>query len=377
MPPNLVMITLDGLRSDKLHMLDSVDALASESQFFSNMVTAAPYTIASMHAIFSGVYPYRNGVNGYYNMARFRSERYKSIARYLADAGYYCIADVINHNVLPKEGFHSFSVHDENKDDLTGRHKDLLDQASQAQKPWFLYLHYSNIHTQLIANVQKKYNDFSEEFFASRDTNESSYHRYIGECDRYLGAILEHMKALGLNEDTITLVLSDHGVSLGEKKGERLYGCFLFDYTLRTFCMLKDLRRGYPSRIEYQTRTIDVLPTILELLSVPEDKQYQPTQGKSLMSFVRGDERGDRLAYSETGGLGGPWPSPYAHNVFSVRISASKLVYYQTPSEWEFYDLASDPNEANPQNNTGSLPEKSLRKELGKILLEQRLRKAL
>ena len=69
---NIIMINLDGLRRDKIYRCDSLKNLIDESFFFSKMNTVAPYTFASIHAIMSGMYPSTNGVNGYYNMFKFK-----------------------------------------------------------------------------------------------------------------------------------------------------------------------------------------------------------------------------------------------------------------------------------------------------------------
>ena len=104
---NLIFITMDGLRRDRIDKVPSLHALAKESLFFSGLITAAPYTIASMHALFSGTYPSRNGVDAYYNMFKF-DKKFKTLAEYMKDAGRVCRADVINDSVLPRQGFDVF-----------------------------------------------------------------------------------------------------------------------------------------------------------------------------------------------------------------------------------------------------------------------------
>ncbi|MBI4014486.1 MAG: sulfatase-like hydrolase/transferase, partial [Candidatus Aenigmarchaeota archaeon] len=181
---NLIFITMDGLRRDRVAKVPSLAALAKESLFFSGVITAAPYTVASMHALFSGTYPSRNGVNAYFNMFKF-DRKFKTLAEYMKDAGLFCRADVINDSVLPRAGFDVFEIHDENKDNLTERHCRILEEIKN-KKSFFLYLHYSNIHTKLIRDVQKPYNDFSKEFFSQCAANEKRYDSYMKGCEDYL-----------------------------------------------------------------------------------------------------------------------------------------------------------------------------------------------
>ena len=74
----------------------------------------------------------------------------------------------------------------------------------------------------------------------------------------------------------------------------------------------------------------------------------------------------DRIAYVETGGLGGPWPSPNSPNVVCVRTPEYKLIYNKTPNTWEFYDLVSDSQENNNIYGKNNPFEKLLRREMNK-----------
>ena len=40
------------------------------------------------------------------------------------------------------------------------------------------------------------------------------------------------------SHQSLILIISDHGISLGEKIGERAYGAFCYDYTIKTFGIL-------------------------------------------------------------------------------------------------------------------------------------------
>ncbi|MBI4014646.1 MAG: sulfatase-like hydrolase/transferase, partial [Candidatus Aenigmarchaeota archaeon] len=212
----------------------------------------------------------------------------------------------------------------------------------------------SNIHTKLIRDVQKPYNDFSKEFFSQCAANEKRYDSYMKGCEDYLKSVLDKIKALGMTKDTAIVVVSDHGVSFGEKEGERMYGSFTFDYTLKTFCIIKAPGLA-PREAAWQASSVDVLPTILDVFNVKRDEKRENPDGSSLLTLKK-----DRMVFSETGGLGGPWPSQKAHNVFCARLPDAKAVYYKTPDKWEFYNLKNDPKERNPRNQPSNEPEKSL-----------------
>ena len=55
----------------------------------------------------------------------------------------------------------------------------------------------------------------------------------------------------------------------------------------------------------------------------------------------------NKHVFSETGGLQGPFPSPDKPNVFCIKTSKYKLMYFKTPNEWKMFDLENDPFEKN------------------------------
>ena len=165
--------------------------------------------------------------------------------------------------------------------------------------------------------------------------------------------ILSFLEEKNLVDNSIVLIVSDHGSSIGEKKGEKMYGSFVYDYTLKVFSMIKVPGKG-GKEIKFQTRHIDIMPTILELFNFKKDKRYKDIQGKSLLSFIDGNEKKDRIAFSETGGLGGPWPSKEKHNVFCIRSEGYKIIFNSSPHTWEFYNINKDPCEKNNLIKTDS-----------------------
>ena len=141
--------------------------------------------------------------------------------------------------------------------------------------------------------------------------------------------------------------MTDHGCSLGERKGEKCYGVFTYDYTIRTFAyfIYPEL---IPQNIEIKdlTRTIDVMPTVLDILGIPLKEGYKKMQGTSLLPLMIGtQDQPEREAYIETGGLGGPNPSPYKPNIKAIRTREWKLIYNETTGKKELYNLENDPEE--------------------------------
>ena len=65
---NVILILLDGSRIDMLDQVPGLSSMQNDGTFFNNCIVSSPYTIASVHSLFTGMYGLRNGVNSYYNM---------------------------------------------------------------------------------------------------------------------------------------------------------------------------------------------------------------------------------------------------------------------------------------------------------------------
>ena len=344
---NIIIILIDGGRLDRALKSKVFTDISSKSVFFSQTITYAPHTIAAMHAVFSGSYGTRTGTNSYWSTFKFKKQKFKTLTEYLHDENYYTYADVINELVIPKQGFDDFFIHDELKDDLSLQHKDLLKTMKKRNddgQNFFLYLHYSNIHTGIMNDVLKVYNNSSKEFFDNKEQNEKRYDILFDNAEKYLKSILGEIKKLKLDDDSLILIMSDHGISIGEKFGERAYGAFCYDYTLRTFTYF--LSEEFTSKeITQQIRTIDFMPTILDFLNIPFDNNYEKIDGTSLIPLIQGVSIPEQIAYSETGNPFDKKEPPKEPNTKSVRTSKWKLILNQYDDSKELYNLELDPNE--------------------------------
>ncbi len=368
---NIILINLDGLRKDKLKNCKTLDILKNESHYFSNMITAAPYTFASLHSIFSGMYPSKNGMNAYYNIFKFKKDEIITIPELLKKSGYYTSCDIISKTVIPNQGFDEINIFEEETVDFQKRHKKIIGNICKKGK-FFLFLHFTETHKHLVREIVKKYNqeDNDDEFFNSVEENIQRYDSYLPSCDDYVSTILNSLKENKIENKTILIFFSDHGTSLGEKKGEKFYGIFTYDYTIKVFCILK-IPGSKSQKINVQTRTIDIFPTIIDIINNSSDSKIKNIQGKSLLNLSK--EEIEREAFVETGGLYGPWPSSKKHNIFCIRANNKKIIYNHTPKTWEFYDLEKDPNELKNIYNENNNLIKEFKKKLSKHFQENNI----
>ena len=367
---NVIIIMIDGGRLDRAQHSAIFNKLKTKSIFFSNSITYASHTIAAMHAVFSGTYGSRTGTNSYWSTFKFKKNNFKTLTEYLKDNNYETYADVINQLVVPKQGFDHYVVHDELNDNLVERHQNLLDEMNKKNlddKKIFLYLHYSKIHTGIMNEVLKVYDNFSKDFFSNKNKNELRYDKLFAAAESYLSKILNKINQLELDKNSIVLVMSDHGISIGEKIGERAYGAFCYDYTLKTFTYFL-IPDSNTLEIKQQIRTIDFMPTILNFLDIPLDEAYSSLDGKSLLPLIRGESFSEPFAFSETGNPLNEKAPPKEPNTKSIRTSEWKLIFNEHNETKELYNLELDPNENKNLIGTGEKIEEILWTELQNLI---------
>ena len=362
MKKNVIIICIDGARNDRATKSLIFKNYLPGSVFFSQSITYAPYTNSALFAVFSGTYGNRNGCNSYYASFDFETKKFKTLTEYLWENNYHTYADVNSQIIIPKHGFEEFTVYDESEVDLSERHADLINHVKTRNdqgENFFLYLHYESIHTGVLNSVLKGYTNFSKEYFENRKKNEERYDQLFSESEIYLKKILDKIKESDLTKNTIILILSDHGISVGEKFGERAYGAFCYDYTIKTFAtyISSELKN---KEIQNQVRHIDFMPTILEHLGLEIDKKFESLDGESLYALIEGKEFDEKLAYTETGNPLEQSRPPKKPNVKSVRMSNWKLIFNQHNNTKELYDLIHDPDEKNNLIGKGFDVEKSL-----------------
>ncbi len=157
-----------------------------------------------------------------------------------------------------------------------------------------------------------------------------SYDREVAYVDQAIGKFRQALTGRG--KDTLVVLTSDHGESLGEH-GEETHGYFIYQSTLHVPLILHwPTAAGHPARVDDPASLIDVAPTLLDFLGVPAPTQFQ---GRTLLRSP-----GDKPIYSE---------SMYARDhlgcsaLRSIRLGRYKYIDAPKP---ELYDLATDPGES-------------------------------
>jgi len=343
---NLLVITLDTTRADALglygnkdNVTPEIDRLGRTGIVFEECYTPAPLTLPAHCSLFTGRYPIAHQVrnNGTYVLAD--SER--TMARVLKERGYETAAVVASFTLAAKFGLaQGFDAYDE--DFESGR--SILNFTAEipadkvyekftrwlgrrtAQK-FFCWLHFYDAHSPYVPH-------------GPAAGGASSWSLYEGEVrfvDSYVGRIVQTLKDAGLYENTLIVIVGDHGEAFGEHK-ERGHGIFCYDESLRVPLILHNPKLfKQPRTAAGRVSLVDVMPSLLELFRM---KTPAGVQGRSFWAVLEGREKGRREIYFE---------SLFGQEEFNwaplTGLIDGPRKYISLP-EPELYDLDADPGEA-------------------------------
>lgn len=348
--PNIILVSIDTLRADHLgcfgydrNTSPNIDKFAGENYLFTNHIVTMAATLPSHASIFTGLYPVSHGVmkNG-----RRLSGRLITLAEILKEKGYHTAGIIsawtLNSETGISQGFDEY-LDNEGKQTPASA---LLKRAA----PWinghrddsfFLFLHLFDPH-----EPYSPPSDF-------RRWGEAQIDLYDGEiyyADHVLGKIFDELKKAGLYDESLIIVTSDHGESLGR---DNYFGHYrnLYDSELHVplIVHLPESAKTTPRRMDYQTSAVDILPTILKILRLDTGA---PSEGMDLFGdgavsrkhvfalrshFSSGDDpHFDGLA---------PLPMHMDDGEMYVARSREWKYILRTRSMDELYHLAVDPGE--------------------------------
>ena len=354
-PPNIILITLDTTRADRMGFLGSkrgltpnLDGLAKESSVFSHAYSQVPLTTPSHASILSGAYPQFNGVIDFqiavpkdipYGPEILQSQGFRTgafvgsmvLAPGTIAPGFERGFDTYNADfhpeVLGKNFFHKkdrLQTVERSGDEVVALALAWLDQHPKG--PFFLWVHLYDAHAPYEP----------PEPYRTRFASEP-YDGGIAHEDAVVGTFIEQLKARKLYDGCVMAVMADHGESLGAH-GEDTHGVFLYDETIHVPLLVK-LPHDTGRRIENRVELVDVMPTLLDAVGM---KPPAAMQGASFLGLIKADDAAmgawrDRPAYAQ---------ADYPHLTYEWSALQSwrtgKYLYVQAPRR-ELYDQPADP----------------------------------
>lgn len=193
---------------------------------------------------------------------------------------------------------------------------DALKELERVSDPFFGWVHYFDVHEP--RNAPGEFLKHHDEYTAA-----------LMHVDRHVGELLAALDAQGLREETLVVVTGDHGEALNDH-GYTGHGRTLYDEELHV--PLVFAHDSLPRQaINAQVRTIDILPTLLDLVGA----EGLGASGGSL--FDGEPVHTDRPVYAMA--------YPTFGDKVALRTDGWKLIRDQEVGEEELYDLAADPGE--------------------------------
>jgi len=347
-PAHLVLVTIDTLRADRLGCYGSrtvatphLDVIARGGALAEDATVHVPLTRPSHVSIFTGLYPAEHGVRD--NVSPSLAPSVPVLAEVLQKAGFSTAAFVSSIVVSRQSGlFRGFDTYSD-RFEVEADDARFLDQiqrrgdAPTAEAIAWLEAHRAG-RLFVWLHLYDPHDPYEPpEPYASRYAGRP-YDGEVAWADELVGRLDATLERLGLGKNTLLVVTSDHGESLGEH-GEEVHGYFVYEATLRVPLLARGPGVPAGTRLHETFRSVDVLPTLLDLLRVTPPAGAH-LSGRSLAGPLRGGpEPPSEPTYAES-------LTPLLHYGWSDlrSLREGRWKYIQAPRP-ELFDVRNDPGE--------------------------------
>lgn len=394
-----MLLTIDTLRADHLSAYGyprqtspNLDRLAAEGVLFERAAVQWPKTGPSFASMLTATYPRDNGIVRRVGVPVPAEMRL--LAEELNDAGYATYAVVANGAVASEFGFDQGFEHfieawlttpllegldPTQAGQVTQLAVDLMQEhhaGPEDPRPYFLWVHYLDPHfpyeppqayrdrfqddehfdgsvkidvdpnrpmRQMVGIGADQVLDDREDlgFYIAR------YDAEIAYADAEIGQLIDHLESVGSRHDTLTVISSDHGESLGDHYYYFDHGRFAYQTCLRVPFIVHYPEHLVPRVDPEPVELLHLMPTLLEIAGVElEDGAWE--QGSSLLPrLLSGPGEKASLAFSEAGtAINDNWQKSVQDRRFKLVLApAGQASKWYPGKRVTLYDLESDPDE--------------------------------
>lgn len=352
---NILLITLDALRPDHLgcygykrNTSPNIDKLAKEGIMFTQAIAQGTWTPPSTVSIITSTYPSMHQVVWYGDSINPEISTLTEIFKRQNYHTGFISFSILNTIIGLNRGFDVFNADIENEDAHKLTQKAIKWLKRNKNKPFFLWLHYWDTHLPYKASPPYDkiflndgiYYDEKIKNLSLSDSNIcvkcipkygikdnitdgnyyiSQYDGAIRSVDNQIGFLVNALKRLRLYKNTLIIISADHGELLGENDIYFQHGVVFSDAILKVPLIITHNKLIPKNKvINCQVQSIDIVPTILEILKIDKPPSMQ---GFSLLPVILGRNN---------------YPSAYAflyanEAAYGLRTSEWKLIY----SDWE------------------------------------------
>ncbi len=351
---NVIYVFVDALRADHLSAYGygrktspNLDKLAARSCLFENAFTPAPNTFEALPKFTQG------------NYWDAHLEGWPEI---LAHNGYNALLFPRRIATLKRHVKGMKIVENARGETFEGTIDAAINTLTEMPKetPFCFYLYSTDTHRPYRPHEQFHYGDSIVELYDGE----------IAYLDFHLGRLFDLLERSGRMEDTLIVIMADHGESLGER-GVYKHSSQLYNEQTRVPMIIHF--PGAPARvISDYVSTIDLGPTILNAVGLDFPKECA---GVSLVPLMRGQSFTHPPIYGEqTTQEVSPFVrpdqqvDPELKKYMIISQDGFKLIYNRDYFSFELFDLRNDPSEV--RNLYNRMPQKAdeLKKRLGRFI---------
>lgn len=294
---NVLLITIDTLRADYLGCYGNreietpfIDKLAREGVLFKRAFAHNVVTLPSHINILTGTYPLYHGVR---DNSGFRlDEKVVVLSEILKGKNYRTAAFIgafplddrfgLNQGFDLYDDFYGDTSHvnefaevERSAEKVISRAQDWIDKNKE--ELWFCWIHLYDPHYPY--NPPQRFKDkYPQDYYAGE----------VAYTDSSVGHLIQFMKKSDIDKKTLIILTSDHGESLGAHL-EKTHGIFAYNETLHIPLIFYQKQLfSRPKIIHHLARHIDIVPTVLDVLSINTPKHVQ---GVSLVPLIKNPQK--------------------------------------------------------------------------------------
>lgn len=368
---NVILISMDACRADHLSCYGyhrkttpNIDKLAKQGALFKNCYSQSSYTLASHACMLTSLYPSVHGAN--FTYSRSLKNSIPTIPGILKTKGYKTVAWVGGPQLDPHWNLSKDFDYYFTKSNLLSKNIIYsLEWVKEHKKDkFFLFIHGMDTHypfypigkfakknsklvnkkDMILKNIKSEFNILDHKVINKRKQKFliDLYDDAISHVDKYIGQLIKTLKKMQLYDKTIIIVTSDHGEELGERGYFFKHGDSLYQELIHIPLILK-VPNFKTVTTEAKVRTIDYMPTILDLLNINNNTIMQ---GTSLKNYLMGLTDKDLPVFAE---LNYPWWHMYSmisgFRKIIIIIKKNKIFQQET------FNIVVNPKEINEKNS--------------------------
>lgn len=413
--PNLILLVMDTQRADNMSCYGydkpttpNIDKIACGGVTFTANISPGAWSLSGYASMMTGMYPSSHGADLQHERLE---KRYITVPRALSKLGYHTAGFSTNAWCVTAAGLHrGFSEFhdteevagwrnrpevsealkergeefDEGSLSLVFKLLEWLDARRETEAPFFLFANFGEPHSHYwpCNPYRRRFLPGDVTDGEARGISQDSYAEMMGQISRSerdwqilrglydgetasldarLGILFDYLLETGLLDNTILIITSDHGDEIGEHPPLIHHGWCLYDSIIRVPLIVRFPPIFPPGRkVEPITQTLDIFPTLVEILSVKDDELLRQLQGRSLLNAVRGENQREFAVAERSKHLQGferiwrRFPEadlrPWNYWLKAIRTRKHKYIW-RSDGKDELYGLEADPDEQHNISN--------------------------